>query len=158
MALGNREPSSWTFLWVKAPFHFIYKSSLHRNLSGSESNEQTGISDKEEKETKINEPQMHTKHLTYTILWERMYVMFQGCLSPFDHVVMFRQFPVLWVPPPWSHQEICFPRDLSIRTKAWCLGSATEMLPDKSLIRKDEPQEGGDAWDPFAGKDDGRHI
>jgi len=60
MALGNREPSTWTFLWVKAPFHFIYKSSLHRNLSGSESNEQTGISDKEEKETKINEPQMHT--------------------------------------------------------------------------------------------------
>ena len=32
------------------------------------------------------------------------------------------------------------------------------MLPGKSLIRKDEPQEGGDAWDPFAGKDDGRHI
>lgn len=32
------------------------------------------------------------------------------------------------------------------------------MLPGNSLIRKDEPQEGGDAWDPFAGKDDSRHI
>lgn len=60
--LGNREPSTWTFLWVKAPFYFIYKSSLHRNMSGSESNEQTGISNKEEKETKFNEPQMHSKH------------------------------------------------------------------------------------------------
>lgn len=32
------------------------------------------------------------------------------------------------------------------------------MLPGNSLIRKDEPQEEGDAWDPFAGKDDGRHV
>lgn len=98
MALGSRQPSKWAFLWIKAPFHFIYKPSLHRNLSGSKSNEHTGISDKEEKETRINEPQMHTKHLTYsvfTILCERMYVMFQDCLSPFDHVAMFRQFPVL---------------------------------------------------------------
>lgn len=32
------------------------------------------------------------------------------------------------------------------------------MLPGNSLIRKDEPEEGGDTWDPFADKGGGRGI
>ena len=73
MALGSRQPSKWAFLWIKAPFHFVYKPSLHRNLSGSKSNEHIGISDKEEKETRINEPQMHTKlrHTQFSQFFER---------------------------------------------------------------------------------------
>lgn len=62
--------------------------------------------------------------------------------------------------------EFCLPKEksenslpyLAARTQAWSLGSATKMHPSNSLIRNDEPEEGGYPWDPFADKGGGRGI